>query len=137
LDSQLIMFLQMQTATEETNSARLTTKFLHAQKIKLRTHLECAACSTAFFFSSGTSWTSLTEVRINDKYSKSAGNIDVVLVRTAYTRFDTALDKITRAEAGDIENFINHLQEKLDAKLESGHSPDAPTLSDVFNREGI
>lgn len=33
-----------------------------------------------FFFPSGTSWTSLTEVRLNDMNSKSAGNIDVVLV---------------------------------------------------------
>lgn len=33
-----------------------------------------------FFFSQGTSWTSLTEVRLNDYYGKSAGNIDVVLI---------------------------------------------------------
>ncbi|MCL5265105.1 MAG: hypothetical protein M1343_07940 [Chloroflexi bacterium] len=33
-----------------------------------------------FFFPSGTKWTSVTEVRLNDKYGKSAGNIDVVLI---------------------------------------------------------
>lgn len=33
-----------------------------------------------FFFPSGASWTSLTEVRLVDYYGKSAGNIDVVLV---------------------------------------------------------
>lgn len=33
-----------------------------------------------FFFPAGTSWTSLTEVRLSDKDGKSAGNIDVVLV---------------------------------------------------------
>jgi hypothetical protein len=33
-----------------------------------------------FFFPTGTNWTSLTEVRLNDKHGKSAGNIDVVLV---------------------------------------------------------
>lgn len=220
--------------------------------------------AAAFFFPAGTSWTSLTEVRINDRYNKSAGNIDVVLVsydgagrildfgalevqsvyisgnirkafeyyvenpvehmgmdwtkerfyprpdylsssrkrlapqliykggilhawnkkqavavdssffntlptmmevdkseaemawlvydlqldqqqkryklnrfRTVYTRFDTALDKITRADAGNMQNFMEHLQEKLDAKLENGHSPDAPTLADVFDSEGI
>ena len=57
--------------------------------------------------------------------------------RTVYTRFDTALDKITRAEAGDIQHFMEHLQEKLDAKLENGYSPDAPTLADVFDSEDI
>ncbi len=33
-----------------------------------------------FFFGEGVSWSSLTEVRLQDGYSKSAGNIDVVLV---------------------------------------------------------
>lgn len=33
-----------------------------------------------FFFPKGTKWTTLTEVRLNDSYGKTAGNIDVVLV---------------------------------------------------------
>ena len=33
-----------------------------------------------FFFPQSTSWTSLTEVRLNDRCGKSAGNIDVVLI---------------------------------------------------------
>jgi len=33
-----------------------------------------------FFFPKGANWTSLTEVRLKDKYGKSAGNIDLVLV---------------------------------------------------------
>jgi hypothetical protein len=33
-----------------------------------------------FFFRPGEQWTSLTEVRLKDKYGKSAGNIDLVLV---------------------------------------------------------
>ena len=33
-----------------------------------------------FFFKEGTTWSSLTEVRLNDSNGKSAGNIDVVLV---------------------------------------------------------
>jgi len=36
-----------------------------------------AAC---FFFREGTAWSSLTEVRLNDLYGKTAGNIDVILV---------------------------------------------------------
>ncbi|HET9999656.1 MAG TPA: NotI family restriction endonuclease [Ktedonobacteraceae bacterium] len=231
--------------------------------IRFRQDWLIAEDAAAFFFPAGTSWTSLTEVRINDRHNKSAGNIDVVLVsydgagrildfgalevqavyisgnirkafeyymenpiehmgmdwtkerfyprpdylsssrkrlapqliykggilhawnkkqavavdtsffntlptmmevdkseaemawlvydlqldqqqkryklerfKTVYTQFDTALDRITRAEAGDVQHFMEHLQEKLDAKLENGHSPDAPTLADVFEREG-
>ncbi|MBN1284249.1 MAG: hypothetical protein JXB47_02520 [Anaerolineae bacterium] len=33
-----------------------------------------------FFFPTQTQWTALTEVRLNDKYGQSAGNIDLVLV---------------------------------------------------------
>jgi hypothetical protein len=36
--------------------------------------------AAAFFFPAGTTWTSITEVRLNDKNGRSAGNIDVVLV---------------------------------------------------------
>lgn len=36
--------------------------------------------AASFFFGNNTSWSSLTEVRLNDAYGKSAGNIDVVLV---------------------------------------------------------
>lgn len=35
--------------------------------------------AASFFFPKGTLWSSLTEVRLNDFYGKSAGNIDVVL----------------------------------------------------------
>ena len=36
--------------------------------------------AASFFFKDTTSWSSLTEVRLNDVHGKSAGNIDVVLV---------------------------------------------------------
>ena len=36
--------------------------------------------AAAFFFPPGTTWTSLTEVRLNDRHGKSAGNVDIVLV---------------------------------------------------------
>jgi hypothetical protein len=36
--------------------------------------------AASFFFKKGTTWSSLTEVRLNDSHGKSAGNIDVVLV---------------------------------------------------------
>jgi hypothetical protein len=36
--------------------------------------------AASFFFQKGTTWSSLTEVRLNESNGKSAGNIDVVLV---------------------------------------------------------
>lgn len=36
--------------------------------------------AASFFFEDGTTWSSLTEVRLDDVHGKSAGNIDVVLV---------------------------------------------------------
>ncbi len=46
--------------------------------------------AASFFFPEGTSWSSLTEVRLNDAYGKSAGNIDVVLV--AYNETGKIID---------------------------------------------
>ncbi|MFH1560111.1 MAG: NotI family restriction endonuclease [Chloroflexota bacterium] len=48
--------------------------------IRFRQDWIIAEDAASFFFPSGTSWTSLTEVRLNDRDGKSAGNIDVVLV---------------------------------------------------------
>ena len=36
--------------------------------------------AAAYFFPPNTTWTTLTEVRLNDRHGKSAGNIDVVVV---------------------------------------------------------
>jgi hypothetical protein len=46
--------------------------------------------AAAFFFDESTTWSSLTEVRLNDAYGKSAGNIDVVLV--AYDKTGKVID---------------------------------------------
>jgi hypothetical protein len=51
-----------------------------------------------------------------------------------FTAFTPALEAITTAEAGRVEDFIEHLQHKLDEKLENGYSPDAPTLTE-FTQE--
>lgn len=48
--------------------------------IRFREKWRIAEDAAAFFFPTGMAWTSLTEVRLNDKQGKSAGNIDVVLV---------------------------------------------------------
>lgn len=48
--------------------------------IRFRQDWMIAEDAAAFFFKSGEKWTSLTEVRLNDKHGDSAGNIDLVLV---------------------------------------------------------
>ncbi len=54
------------------------------------------------------------------------------LIKSVYTDFNTALEKITTADAGPVEVFMELLQEKLDEKFETGYSPDAPILTDPF-----
>lgn len=48
--------------------------------------------------------------------------------KSVYTKFHESLDRITRSEAGDVAGFIEHLQEKVDEKLESGNAPDTVTI---------
>ena len=48
--------------------------------IRFRQDWIIAEDAAAFFFRSGEKWTSLTEVRLNDRHGDSAGNIDLVLV---------------------------------------------------------
>jgi hypothetical protein len=48
---------------------------------------------------------------------------------TVYTKFESSMLQITTAEPGSVDQFIGHLQAKLDEKLDND-PPDAPTLSD-------
>jgi len=48
--------------------------------IRFRQNWLVAENAAEFFFPENANWTSLTEVRLNDKNGQSAGNIDVVLV---------------------------------------------------------
>lgn len=48
--------------------------------VRFRQDWLIAEDAAMFFFPESTSWTSLTEVRVNDKNGNMAGNIDVVLV---------------------------------------------------------
>lgn len=48
--------------------------------VRFRQDWIIASDAASFFFKEGTSWTSLTEIRIKDANGKSAGNIDLVLV---------------------------------------------------------
>ena len=57
----------------------LTVKYSYSRR--LPEDLDASkATGQGFFFKEGVQWSSLTEVRLNDAYGKSAGNIDVVLV---------------------------------------------------------
>src|SRR6266699_4149068 len=68
------------------------------------------------------------------QYVSAENHYQLVQNKIAYTKFGDALDCITRAEPGPIEDFIGDLQQKLDEKLEDGDSapPDAPTLQDII-----
>jgi len=50
---------------------------------------------------------------------------------TVYTRFDSAIAKISKPEPGDMTEFIGLLQDKLDEHLDE-NPPDAPTLGDII-----
>ncbi len=52
------------------------------------------------------------------------------LHKIVYTKFDAALEQITKSEPGDMKDFVQVLQEKLDEKLENGNPPDAPILDE-------
>lgn len=65
---------------------------------------------------------------ILDKESKQ---YNLTLVDTIYTDFESALFRVTTPEPGELSNFINILQERLDERLE-GNSPDTPTLTDII-----
>lgn len=67
------------------------------------------------------------------EYEAQQGRYKLTRVKTVYTQFNAALNKITTAEAGDVQGFMDQLQERLDAKLEGGNPPDAPTLLDALD----
>ena len=56
----------------------------------------------------------------------------LVRYKTVYTRFEPALLRITVPEIGPLNEFIEHLQTRLDEKLDNGNPPDAPTLTDII-----
>ena len=48
-----------------------------------------------------------------------------------YTKFEPTMLKLTTAEAGAVDDFITHLQSKLDEKLDN-NPPDTTTLTDAI-----
>ncbi len=58
--------------------------------VRFRQDWIVASDAASFFFPQGATWTSLTEVKLNDANGKSAGNIDIVLV--AYNDHGQVID---------------------------------------------
>ena len=56
---------------------------------------------------------------------------ELQLIDTVYTRFEPAMETLTTAKPGAVEDFIGTLQSKLDEKLE-GTEPEAVALDDVI-----
>lgn len=85
---------------------------------------------------------SLTEVQpaeadiawfIYDLVKDSPKNVYVLQHwKTVYTKFGESLEKITRSEPGDIANFVEVLQDKVDEKLENHNPPDTENISEPF-----
>lgn len=66
------------------------------------------------------------------KFDKEQKQNNLVLTDTVYTEFEPALLRVTTPEPGDISNFINILQNRLDEHLDK-NPPDAPSLTDIIS----
>jgi hypothetical protein len=62
-----------------------------------------------------------------------SNTFELKLTQTVYTDFGPALERITRPQAGPIQDFIEILQDKLDQKLDGVSAPDAPSLQDILS----
>lgn len=61
-------------------------------------------------------------------HDKRKNRYSLVRKKIVYTGFDDALNQITRSDAGNVEDFISLLQEKLDEKLNGGAAPTNQTI---------
>lgn len=52
--------------------------------------------------------------------------------KRVYTKFHESLEKISRSEPGDIQDFIEQLQAKVNEKFENGNPPDTETINAFF-----
>lgn len=60
---------------------------------------------------------------------------EMVHTRTVYTAFEPALLKISVPKPSKLEDFVKHIQEKLDYKLNNSSEPIAPSLQDMLMGE--
>ena len=66
-------------------------------------------------------------------YSKKDKQYHLELVETVYTEFESALNRITTPEPGEVADFIGILQNKLDRHLDK-NPPDTPSLKDIISK---
>jgi len=66
------------------------------------------------------------------KHDRKVNRYALKRVKEVYTKFADSLDRITRSEAGDMQEFVEHLQTKIDEKLDSGHAPDTDIIESPF-----
>jgi hypothetical protein len=66
------------------------------------------------------------------KMNESRLIYEMVHTRTVYTAFEPALLKISVPKPSNLGDFVRHIQEKLDYKLNTGAEPVAPTLQDML-----
>ena len=64
-------------------------------------------------------------------HNKDKNIFELQKVKTIYTNFQKALDTITMPSPGNVGDFINVLQDKLDEKLD-GNPPENHTLTDIL-----
>ncbi len=64
-------------------------------------------------------------------FDETSGQFQLSLAETVYTEFEPALLCVTTPQPGDISDFINMLQGRLDEHLDN-NPPDAPTLTDLI-----
>ncbi len=65
-------------------------------------------------------------------FDKEQKQNNLVLTDTVYTEFEPALLRVTTSEPGNISDFINILQNRLDEHLDN-NPPDAPSLTDIIS----
>jgi len=69
------------------------------------------------------------------KHDVTENRRHLTLAQTVYTRFIPTLDKITKSEPGEVQEFIDLLQTKLNEVLANGAAigttPDTASLQDI------
>lgn len=65
------------------------------------------------------------------KLDESSNRFQLIKSETVYTKFQPTMLQITTADPGPLDDFVGHLQAKLDEKLDN-NPPDAPALGDAI-----
>lgn len=66
------------------------------------------------------------------KIDKESNIFNLARHKTIYTKFEESLEQVTKPKPGDVQEFVDHLQEKLDEKIDNGTPPDVVTIDEEF-----